>query len=153
MGNPPPLKISVSPSANFPQKRTKKAIANQNRQPANQPTPMNEWTVEKTESTREEKHGDRLENVMTVALKFRGRTVMQGQGRLTYDNFTAQAEEWNAAGYVPKATNGECLADHPPEKRSEVLKRMKNSTEPLPGLIMSPEENKSARLKWKGLSH
>lgn len=92
----------------------------------------------------------RPEEVTFYMLQFNGRTVMETKDELTRKSYEQQAKQWNETNYIPKTNGGECLADHPPEKRSEVLKRMKNSTPGFPDMMIDPVSSANAMRKFKG---
>lgn len=110
---------------------------------------MNPWTIERvdTEATNP-KTGFPEMSIVTV-LRYEGDEVMRERGMMKRDTLESLCNQYNRSGKVwtkPKV----CLADLPKGQRETAMKKMKDSTDGFPNLMLDPEENRKARKLYIG---
>lgn len=111
----------------------------------------NSWSICHSDTQSE----DRADNAVvkpTTILRYQNKEVMRKQGAMGRESLTALCGQYNETDYVPKGLGVVCVADIPTADREAHIRKMAMGIQEGLPLVLSPEENSSARRKRKGNS-
>lgn len=82
------------------------------------------WKITSTERKRPSKDGKngRPEIHIVVLVRYNGKVVIRGQGRVALGNAEEMVRHWIATGYTPKSC-GKCMAELSPSDRLKCATR------------------------------
>jgi hypothetical protein len=106
------------------------------------------WTIETTTKEGTDKAGYG-KVVSTTVLFYRGQEMMRKEGPNGRQILHDLAEQYNASGKTVKL-GPTCMADLEPKERDIAIRKLADNAQDALPLILSPDENRAARQKWKG---